>query len=403
MKRNWILSGFLLSQISFAVQTAQAADYATLAETLKPTLPEYSVLQNAQQVQQAAQGYAQQWIPGEVTLKLNHENDALTDNKALQTWEAGVEFPIWRSGQAQSQTDLALAYQAFASAEQQQFNLQASHIVRQLVWETKTAEVKHHFAQKALEQTQVLVNMVTQRVNAGENPRLDLLLAEKSLFASQSEFSTANFNYEMAKNTFKTKFNTLELPVNLLETQSPLMALEQHPTYLKLQADIAIETAKLAQLKSSQVSNPSLYLGGKNEQSRGVASDTFLIAQFSYPLNVDGLNGHQKVLQAEQQHLLSQKRAALQHFEQTQTLALYNAQQAINASITQLYLTEQQLLHAEKTVSLASQSYFLGETSIQNLLTTQQSAMEQKLVARLAKLQTYRTIADYNQISGVSF
>lgn len=403
MKRNWILSGFLLSQIGLLSATTQAADYTTLAETLKPTLPEYNTLHSAQQVQQAAHSYAKQWIPGEVTVKLNHENDALTDNKAMQTWEAGVEFPIWHSGQSHSQSNLALGYQAFVAAQQQQFNLQASHIVRQLVWETKIAEVKQHFAQKALETTQQLVSMITQRVNAGDNPRLDLLLAEKSLFASKKDFSNVNFEYEMAKNTFKTKFNTLDLPDNLLENQASSSAPEQHPTYLKLQAEIAIETAKLAQLKSSQVSNPSLYIGGKNEQSRGSGGDTFLIAQLSYPLNIDALSGQQKVLQAEQQQLISQKRVELQRFEQAQTLALYNAQQAINASIAQLYLTEQQLLHAEKTVTLASQSYFLGETSIQNLLSTQQSAMEQKLMARLAKLQAYRSIADYNQIAGVTF
>ena len=389
--------------LSTTAQTVWAADYASLAATLQATLPEQALLANTQQLQNAAQSYADQTLPGEVTLKLNHENDALTDNKAKQTWEAGVEFPIWRSGQSQSQDALAQAYQNLYLAEKQQLKLITAQTLRDLVWQTQTAKIKARFSQKALEQTQALVEMVTQRVTQGENPKLDLLLAEKSLFAAQSDFATANFELEVAINTYQAKLNTQALPEILPEQQAPADLLEQHPQRLKLQALIQIETAKLAALKANQQSNPSLYVGGKNEQSNQGVNDTFLIAQFNYPLQLDSLAGHQKVLQAEQQSQLSRLQAELRRFEQNHPLDLFRAQQAILSAQTQQQLSEQQLTHAEKTLVLAKQSYFLGETSIQNLLISQQTVLEQKLAARLAKTKTFMAIADYNQIAGVAF
>ncbi|BBP43346.1 TolC family protein [Thiosulfativibrio zosterae] len=403
MKRvllNTLLGSCLLSTTA---QTVWAADYPTLAATLQATLPEQALLANTQQLQSAAQSYANQTLPGEVTVKLNHENDALTDNKAKQTWEAGVEFPIWRSGQAHSQDALAQAYQNLFLAEQQQLKLLTAQTLRDLVWQTQTAKIKAHFSQKALEQTQALVEMVTQRVTQGENPKLDLLLAEKSLFAAQSDFATANFELEVALNTYQAKLNTQALPDLLPEQQAPADLLEQHPQRLKLQALIQIETAKLAALKANQQSNPSVYVGGKNEQSNQGVNDTFLIAQFNYPLQLDSLAGHQKVLQAEQQSQLSRLQAELRRFEQNHPLDLFRAQQAIFSAQTQQQLSEQQLTHAEKTLMLAKQSYFLGETSIQNLLISQQTVLEQKLAARLAKTKTFMAIADFNQIAGVAF
>lgn len=377
-----------------------AVTYSDLLPEVINQLPQKQELVDFQTLSSANQSAADSWIAGDVSLNIKHENDSLTGNQGFESWEGGARFPIWLPGQSGSRQQIGDAYQSLSQVGRQKIQLMASKQLRQLVWQTKKAEVRLKFAHKDLTQSQALVALVSQKVDAGESPKFDLLLAQKALFKAEKNVAQREATYQVARQNYAQWTRQTELPSPLAETlESQTIALEQHPDYQVLQAQVQAEQAKLELAKASQSSNPSVYVGAKNERDKQTADNSILIAEVSFPIGVDP-TAPSRI--AEQRQAVSQRQIAQNQAKQQLQLSLLQAKEAWIAAQKTERLSEQQDTLSAEAMKLAKMAYRQGETSIQNLLLMKQQYFEDKLNFKLAKLNRLEAIANLNQALGVS-
>lgn len=379
---------------------AQTPSYADLLQQTLQQMPQSALQMNYQQLSQAHRRISQNWLAGGVNLRLKHENDALTGSQDFQSWEAGADLPLQSGRQSDSQAQIAEAYQALEQAFQAELNLKASKQVRQLVWQTKKTEMRRRFSEKNLQQTQAIVDLVVQRVAAGESPPFDLILANKSLAKAQQQWVQVQSDHHLALRQYQRWTGYTLLPVPLAETAPTAAQMPdstQHPHSRLLQAQVQLSQAKVAWQAASGQANPSLYLGAKQESDQ--ASDNqMLIAEISIPF------GHTATAEAD---LADQKKAqteaqiALRQFEKTYPQLHEEALQQLKTAELSEQLAQSQTELSEKAMQLAQSAYQQGETSIQNLLLMKQQYFEDKLNFRLARLNRMEKVAQLNQVLGV--
>ena len=391
--RTLVLGGLILTS-----PLALAQNYAHLMETVISKLPEQKNTAALQELANTNRQAADSWIAGDVDITIRHENDGATGNQGYQSWEVGAGFPIWLSGQSDAKQKLGQDYARMSENQQSLVDLRASKILRGLVWQLKKAKVTVEFNRKNLEQTQALQHLVSQRVDAGESPKFDLLVAQQSVLKVQRQLALADQAYQSALENYRAWTGSDEIPEDLAETQHS-QDLSVHPEIVALREQLAVAGTKLELARINRKQNPHLYVGGKTDKSNQMADNTMLVAQVSVPL---GINKQSSVAVSEQNRATVQLQVALEKAEQSLKIAQKNAQIKIDQALKTRQLSEEQLKLSEQTVGLATNAYQQGETSIQILLQMKQQFFENKLNYQLSKLDYLQAIADYNQTQGVS-
>ncbi len=370
----------------------------TLMATLINKLPENLNHQALQNLSQSNQRAGDAWIAGGVDVVIKHENDSLTGNRSYESWEMGAQFPIWLSGQSHAKQQLGQNYQQLMQSQDKLLHLQASKILRRVIWNLKTADITVNFRRKNHEQTLALQKLVKQRVEAGESPKIDLFMAEQASLAAFKQLTLAQQNDQISLKDYKAWTNTQSLPANFSENKQTLPLME-NPLIKVLSDRVSIENEKLSLAQKSRKKNPIIYLGSKTDKSRQTTDNTSLVAQITFPL---GSNKQTDIFVAEQNHAKSLAEIALMKAKQQLLIDQKNSQIKLIQAQRMLVVTQQQLKLSQKIVQLATHAYQQGETSIQVLLQMTQKLYDDELNFELSQVNQMKTISDYNQIQGVS-
>ncbi|PLA74602.1 hypothetical protein CYQ88_04630 [Hydrogenovibrio sp. SC-1] len=393
MMKLLVLSVSLLTLSS----SAWALSYSDLLPKIINKIPQKKQGISYQALAKANQKYANSWIAGDVELNLRHENAGIIGNQSDNSWEFGARMPIWKSGQADSLEQLGSTYQTLAELSNQTLRLTASGKLRQLVWAYRKAQVQLTFAQQNLEQTQSLVNFITQKVDAGESPKFDLLVAQKSKMQFQQTLSQQQANFAIAKQNLIRWTGQDELPMPLAEKQVKVAG--SHPQSELNRSLVEIEKARLSLIKAQKGANPSLFIGSRNEAAGdGSADKQFLIAEISLPL---GLDPGADARSSEQNQLLTDAQMRQTQVEQNLALTILRAERNLQAAQEIEKLAQQQIGLSEEAMLLAETAYQQGETTIQSLLLAKKQFFDDQLNNELAKLNHLEAIANLNQAQGV--
>ena len=178
MKAFWLVIG-----LSAYASAGWAVTYGELLPRVVEKLPEIQQLSGLAALSNANLEAANSLLAGEVEFNLKHENDHLSGRQGLSSWEGGVTLPIWWSGQSNRHAEVGTGYQQQTQTQQAHLSLLASKQLRQLVWQAHKADERLKFAKRNLKQSQSLVDLVNRKVEVGDRPVFDLLLAKKSLLA----------------------------------------------------------------------------------------------------------------------------------------------------------------------------------------------------------------------------
>jgi len=389
---------FVIFAMSFSAKQALAVsdDYLLLLDNIVQKQPEQKLVESLKTIQSAQQSLSQSWIAGDIDLKIAHENDALTDNERQRNWEIGVDFPIFLPDQKQVQTRLSKSFQAQIPAQQDYLKWLASAKLRNLAWQYKIAEIETIAAQNALKQSQSLQIKVEKKVNAGESPQIDLLLANKEIINWQKSLVKQQLVLAIARKNFQTWTQSQKLPLDILETQANEQLLEQHPQIQKLNSALDVNQSQLQTIKSFKKDSPRLYLGAKNDRNRS-NNNTALMFEVSIPL---GFNPTYSGKVAQQKQNINQQQVAIDSAKIVLEQNVYQAKQKLLSAKQNIKLSEQQYQISQRALKMSEQAYQLGETDIQNLLLVQQQSLAAKLDYQLAKAKHGQAIAKFNQISG---
>lgn len=384
------LGGFPYSAVSASV------DFVTLLDNVIQQQPEQQTIQGIQELHSANQSLSNSWISGDVDLIVHHENDALTDNEDFKNWEVGVEFPIWLPSQKNAQKQLTSDYSREVTARQTYLRWLASSRLRKLVWNYRSAAIEVTAAKSSLKKSQSLQQKVQKKVEAGESPDIDLLLAKKAVLKQQNQLVQKQSTLTIARIQFQNWTQTEQLPENIKERPYAPIDLTLHPKIIKLASELNMSESELQKIKSFKQDSPRLFLGAKNDKDRN-DENTALMFEVSIPL---GVNPRYSPKVAEQKRSIYEKQALLEKTKIQLEQDIFKAQQVLASAKQSILFSKQQYDISKKALAMSERAYQLGETNIQNLLLVQQQTAQAKLNYELAQVRSSQAIAGLNQISG---
>jgi len=375
---------------------AASINFVELMDNVIQNQPQQQVKNSIKEIHAANQSLSDSWISGDADIIVHHENDALTDNDDYKNWQVGIEFPIWMPSQKSAQKQLTNSYSNEITAQDIYLRWLASETLRNLVWEYHIAKVEIDAARSALHKSRSLQQKVSQKVNAGESPKIDLILANKVVLEQQNKLIKKQSAFSMAQHNFQSWTQTNSFPKNIQERLLPPKAVDQHPEVIMLSSDIQLSESELKKTRSLKQESPRIFLGAQNDKDKN-DENTSLIVEVSIPL---GINPRYMPKVAEKKRTIYEKKATLDRAKVKLERAIFKAQQSLATAKQNIIFSKQQYELSKKALAMSEEAYQIGEMNIQNLLLVQQQSDESKLNYELAQAQAGQATAKLNQISG---
>jgi len=348
----------------------------------------------------ALQRKADQPFSDAPSANVKYQTDRIGSDIGYREWEGGVAMPLWLPGQADSYAREADGQRGVADAMSKARLLQVSGEVRKRLWLAILARSDAEQARNAEVTARALFNNVKRRVDAGELPSSDRLLAEKELVLREGELKAAENRALVAARLF-TRYTGLDLPEQPT-AEAPFTMREidlQHAQLQLLQREVDRARKHRDRVSASQRSGPTLWLGAKSARAlAGEGHDSAVGVEVSMPF---GTKGHSAPALAEAELALTEAQVALSQTRLQLEDALTQAQLDLDRATTALAQTERRRDLSEASLKLSQRAFDLGETDLVRLLQAQADALSARQDFHNRQLRHGRAVAQLNQALGV--
>jgi len=375
----------------------------TLSELVNQTLekyPDYALISAMQNEAAALNQRGSRWFAGAATASMDYKDDFIGSDTGAYEIEGAIELPMWNWGQRAA--GLQLAEQAGLSAENKAkaIHLQVSGLVRESLWAMALANVRYEMAEKSLHLTEKLLKTIQLRVEVGDLPKSDFLLAESELLQKQISVIHAEAEVMHARKGFFFLTKTNKIPEQINELQSDLHGIvETHPALAAVNAIVAKQKANVAWVKAEGSGQTTLAVGGNTEKpsssEQSVDSITFSV---SVPFGGKSYAAPE-VAEAEREYAESE--SDKRHLYRQLLAEVHEAEHELEIERVQFKITAKMKANAEEHFKMANLSFVEGEIDLMDFLKIQarsQSAFKQ---AQESAVRLQRNIALYNQAVGV--
>jgi outer membrane protein TolC len=334
------------------------------------------------------------------SVNVKYQTDALGSDLGYREWEGGIDFPLRLPGQSGAYALEADVQKAVAESMSNTRRLEIAGEVRERMWAVAIAGSEFEQAASALAVARKLLNDVRRRVEAGELPRSDRLLAEKELLWREEEMQQAVHRATLAQRLF-SRYTGLEAPAQpaLEQPVSPRELDAEHPRLRLAQRRTDAARTHLDRVRSTSCSGPNLWLGAKSTK----AADDFdhessIGVELSMPI---GTGAHTAPEVAEAEAALTRAQVAQRALRLELEDGLTRASLDLDRTATTREKTERRMTLAEETLKLSRRAFDLGETDLVHLLRAQGDALGARYDYRIRTLEYGRAVARLNQALGV--
>jgi len=130
---------------------------------------------------------------------------------------ANVQVPLWNLGQRDAQNNLANKVETSADLQSASVKLRVAGLVRVALWAISLANIRHDQAKAELAISEKLLATIKRRVESGDLPRADELLAQTELLQKRSVLTQAEAELMHARKRYTS---ITQLNKYLLTTKS---------------------------------------------------------------------------------------------------------------------------------------------------------------------------------------
>jgi outer membrane protein TolC len=362
--------------------------------------PESRLADARRNLGRAQEARAKQPFAGHPAFNLKYLTDAVGSNDGYREWEGGVELPLWWPGQRSAQHQEAVRTLASANAVARAKRLEVAGEVRERLWELALARSKREDARLAYGSAKELEADIARRVEAGELPRSDLLLARRETLSREDALQQAENRARQAEQHFKNYTGLDEVPPAKAENPTGAARLPaSHPDLVLAAADVDRARAHRNRVAAERGAGPNLWLGGKSTRDlSGADYDSSLGVEVTIPL---ASKAHSAPALAEAESALTEAlarqertRLELQDALAAATLERRRAGDALRAAVRRQAL-------AEESLRLSRRAFELGETDLVRLLRARSDALVAHHDLQARRLEVGRATARLNQILGI--
>lgn len=396
---GWLL--LITAGLFFSQTDVQAAP--TLAETIQAAVERNPRAQLPAARRQLGQGYGKQagsWLGDKPSFDMIYKTDQLTEQEGYRELEAALNLPMWNPGQRKALKTLSESIRTQAGSDERLLTWEVSSQVFEYAWTLKLAEQETILARTLWESTQNLEKDIQKRVDAGELPRTDALMAQQRTTQFHDVYEQAMLSEIQARAAWRMYTGMEQLPEDLMDLQPPETApVDQHPQLEN--SDLAVQSAQANSRSEQQMTqgNPSLILYARHNRDFSFEPyDNALGIGFSLPFATSP-HGAGKIAEAEMQ--LTEAMAEQAEIRRSLALLQEQSRQKLESAKRRLTLAEQQYEIAKKRVQLTQRAFELGESEVFLLLEARDEGAKAANHLDRSRIGYHQSISRYNLSLGV--
>ena len=316
--------------------------------------------------------------------------------------DAQVQMPLWNAGQRDAEQTVAMRAKNSAISQTAAVKLRVAGLIRAVLWDIALANISFEQAQSELTITDQLLAKVKRRVELGDLPRADLLLAQSESLQKRSVVTQAEAELMHARKRYLSITQMTKIP---LEYQEKLVdtvkAQESHPALTAINSQIERKQAELNAIKLVGSGQTNLVVGVNSDQftndPRSNKTDYFNIG-VTVPFGGTAyLSPNIAAVNVELNKLLAERELLSRALEQ----AHHEAEHNLEVNRVELGIANELKQVAEEHLNMTRSSFSVGEISLTDLLRIQARTQQAVLNAKLRSVMFLRDIALYNQAVGV--
>ncbi len=374
----------------------------TLSKLVDLTLqkyPDHALTQALAIEAKALQQRGNQWLSASPQISFRYQDDIVVDNTGLREIESELTLPLWNWGQRTAGQKLATQANASLDKQQAALRLQVAALVREALWDMALEDIRYQQADAILKTSAQLLEKIKRRVELGDLPRFDLLLAQGDDLEKQSQLVQAEAEMMHARERYYNLTQTFDLPVNYSEIQSNIQVVDNHPVLQALNTLIEREKSNLEWVKAKGSGQPVITLGGKSERGSRANND---IESISMAISIPfGGTAHLAPQIATVNIGLSKIIAQRGHLYRKLKGDLHEIKHQLEVNHTELELAMKLEKIAQAHLEMAQFGFAEGEINLLDLLKIQTKSHNAKRHAKEHQVMLQRNISLYNQVVGV--
>ena len=343
------------------------------------------------------------WTAQPLSLESSYRSDRNYNNQGLREVELGFSAPLWNWNERSRTQSLRDSELQTANAQFEAAKLGLAAEVRQVVWDTLSAQLDVEIAQTRAQAANKLTDDVKRRVDAGELAKTDLYQAQALHAQAKSEMGRAM----AALSDMAIQFSELTgLPISTLQgvqaenTEIPqgLRPLD-HPSLKVAQSQLHTLSKQTELTITQKRANPELGLTVVSDRSAfGIGSEKSLMFSTRIPLG-NASEYQSRVLDAQANQLAAQ--ASLSKIERSVVAKGRAAGSSLQVFEHLRKTASEQAELAKRVYALYQQSFELGETDLPTLLRYEQQAFEAERLARKSDIEYAAKVSAYKQALGL--
>jgi len=313
-----------------------------------------------------------------------------------------VQVPLWNLGQRDAEQRAAKLAENSAVSQAEAVKLRVAGLIRAALWNMALANLSYEQAKAELTLTDQLLAKVQRRVELGDLPRADLLLAQSESLQKRSAATLAEAELMHARKRYTSITQMTRIPGTYQEKLVELTAIQQnHPALAAINGQIERKQAELNAVK--------LVGSGQTNVAVGINSDRFTndprsnqTESFNIGVTVPfGGSAHLArqvaAVNVELNRLIAEREQLSRDLEQ----AHHEAEHNLEVNRAELGIANELQQVAEEHLKMTQLSFSVGEIDLMDLLKIQSRTQQAVLNAKQRAIMLQRDIALYNQAIGV--
>lgn len=317
--------------------------------------------------------------------------------------DASVQVPLWNIGQRDAEQRLAKFAGNQALAQADALKLRVAGLVRNALWGIALANLDYEQTQVEVSTLEKLLAKVARRVELGDLPRADVLLAKTELLQKHATLAMTEAELMHARKRYLSITQGAKLPAMYQEKLVNLTIIQDnHPDLVAINSQIERKQAEIKAVTLVGSGQTSVAVGinsdrGSND-SRSNETESFNIG-ITVPFDGEAhtLNPQLAALNVELNKLFAERAQLLRDLE----LAHHEAEHNLEVNKVELDIAEELQQVAQEHLRMTELSHAAGEIDLIDLLKIQSRTQQAVLNAKQRAVMLQRDIALYNQAVGI--
>jgi outer membrane protein TolC len=343
---------------------------------------------------------SESWTAGASQAGLRYQN---MTSGTVHYVDATVQVPLWNLGQRDAEKERGNKAETSAGMQSVATKLRIAGLIRGALWDMEIQRIRFEQAKAEIDVYEKLLAKVERRVELGDLPRADILLAQTELLQKLATLTQAEAELMHARKRYSSITQLNKIPAAYQEKLVALKKVEfNHPAFAAINSEIERKQAEVKSLKLVGSGQTNLTVGVNSDRTQNNDPRSNQTESFNIGVNIpfggsEHLQPHIAALNVELNRLMADRELLFRNLE----LAHHEAEHNLEVNQAQLEIANELKRTAEEHLGMMQLSFSVGEINLMDLLKVESRAQQAILSAKERTIMMERDIALYNQAVGV--